>query len=694
MRKKLRATLLWIIVAVGCCVPLLAQSQQLQPARPVTESDVVNQSGRFTEYLTSYLFPRPQWAHDLLIVAVRDTNKAGSGSVIESIEPGNGATERLTSGDDPHVDPSGRVMAFFRGFGQDRLDLKNVQLFTMHIVGNQEPHQVTHFDGGVGGIWDRQLAWSSDSRHVALLTSPGLPGKEQVTSKSVLPSSSPTVEVEGGGSDADGFSWPRKTIRVLDVASGSERVVYDHPVEVVGDLGWIPSKNALLFNPTSIEYIGSTFTYRTAVDEIDLTSGRESTLLEKQLGGQGTSHAIASPDGSRILFNANPWHRALPDRFDLSVLESNGTITRLAVGPFVSGAVWDPDGRAIYGVAGSPMLRRVFRIGASSDATPTFVDEDAGVDLSPSPSKDGKWLAWIHIDLLGKVTLRVENLQNHQLRDLLTIQDPLKGLRVAAVRRVTWTAADGLQVAGLLFTPPSFDRSKHYPMIVGVHGGEENGLSLDGPIIMSSIAEAHYWAGQGYVVFEPDYRTSQMYGPDVIEKMREQQSRYLTDANDVLSGVDEVCRKYSYVDCTRLVLTGQSWGGAYATFILTQDHRFKAAVISEGLGDSWENAGGDTEEGLEAFYLVLASKNADAYDRNSSVVNARKIDTPTMFMQSENGGNSAALHYIFETLQTNGIPSVRLFYRQDAHVLQREANRYDFLHRARNWFLKYAPPNN
>jgi dipeptidyl aminopeptidase/acylaminoacyl peptidase len=124
---------------------------------------------------------------------------------------------------------------------------------------------------------------------------------------------------------------------------------------------------------------------------------------------------------------------------------------------------------------------------------------------------------------------------------------------------------------------------------------------------------------------------------------------------------------------------------------LTMDHRFKAGVIADGLGDAWENAGGNDKQGLDAFYMGSPRLHTTEYNANSSVYNAARINTPTLWMQSENGADSPSNYYIFRSMQTHNIPTVRLLYGGDAHVLQRPANRLDFLRRIRTWLFTYVP---
>ena len=67
---------------------------------------------------------------------------------------------------------------------------------------------------------------------------------------------------------------------------------------------------------------------------------------------------------------------------------------------------------------------------------------------------------------------------------------------------------DGQEIQGWYITPPDFDPSKKYPLILEIHGGPHLAY---GPYFS---AEMQIMAAAGYVVFYDNYRGSLSYGED------------------------------------------------------------------------------------------------------------------------------------------------------------------------------------
>jgi dipeptidyl aminopeptidase/acylaminoacyl peptidase len=77
----------------------------------------------------------------------------------------------------------------------------------------------------------------------------------------------------------------------------------------------------------------------------------------------------------------------------------------------------------------------------------------------------------------------------------------------AVHRIVSWKAEDGLEIEGILVTPP--DAEGPLPGIVMLHGGP---ASIAYDTVRWEASDA--FAGRGYAVFAPNFRGSQGYGPE------------------------------------------------------------------------------------------------------------------------------------------------------------------------------------
>ena len=102
-----------------------------------------------------------------------------------------------------------------------------------------------------------------------------------------------------------------------------------------------------------------------------------------------------------------------------------------------------------------------------------------------------------------------------------------------------WKAEDGTMVEGMLIYPPGKFEVKNLPMFVLIHGGPAD---ADGNHFE---ADWYQWdrlaAGQGWLVFEPNYRGSTGYGDKFMAQIvPEIVSR---PGKDILEGVDQLVKE-------------------------------------------------------------------------------------------------------------------------------------------------------
>jgi dienelactone hydrolase len=154
-------------------------------------------------------------------------------------------------------------------------------------------------------------------------------------------------------------------------------------------------------------------------------------------------------------------------------------------------------------------------------------------------------------------------------------------------RRVTYAAADGLQI-GAYLTLPRGRPEKNLPLVVLPHGGPE----------AYDTAEFDWWtqalADQGYAVLRPNYRGSDV-NLQLLEAGYGQWGRKMqTDLSD---GVRYLAKE-GLVDPARVCIVGASYGGYAAMAGVTLDPGvYRCAVAVAGISDlaqmlKWEGRGG------------------------------------------------------------------------------------------------------
>ncbi|MEP4375531.1 MAG: prolyl oligopeptidase family serine peptidase, partial [Algoriphagus sp.] len=147
------------------------------------------------------------------------------------------------------------------------------------------------------------------------------------------------------------------------------------------------------------------------------------------------------------------------------------------------------------------------------------------------------------------------------MKRITAVNDDVFSYReIGKVEEIWWKSSfDGIDVQGWIVTPPNFDPSKKYPMILEIHGG---------PFAMygnSFSYEVQAYAAAGYVVLYTNPRGSTGYGQDFGNSIHHDYPNH--DYEDLISGVDAVIAK-GYIDTANLFVTGGSGGGVLTAWIV------------------------------------------------------------------------------------------------------------------------------
>ncbi len=211
------------------------------------------------------------------------------------------------------------------------------------------------------------------------------------------------------------------------------------------------------------------------------------------------------------------------------------------------------------------------------------------------------------------------------------------------VEEVRWKSHDGLEIHGLLIKPLGYEPGKKYPLLINVHGGPVGGVYLRGEILLTSPLEWQMWAAKGFVVFIPDYRTSEIPGWGPLLKARENQDFNERDMDDIMSGVDHIIQM-GLVDPSKLALIGHSNGSYLTNWIITHTNRFKVAVSYEGVAEMYIAYGAGMRVGGNTFAeWMFKGKPWEVpqnYRKNSSIEYVKGVKTPTLFISGDYSGGS------------------------------------------------------
>lgn len=254
---------------------------------------------------------------------------------------------------------------------------------------------------------------------------------------------------------------------------------------------------------------------------------------------------------------------------------------------------------------------------------------------------------------------------------------------------VKWYAYNGKLTEGVLYTPEDLDPTKKYPMLVVFY--ETNSEELYRHYTMEpswSWVNYPFYVSRGYVVFVPDVH----YAPGIPGE-----SAY----NYICSGVEDLCKKYEWIDKDRIGIDGQSWGGYQTAFLVTRTNMFACAGsgapvsnmtsafggIRWGTGDSRM---GQYEQGQSRIGRNLWEA-PELYIANSPIFHADRCNTPLLIMHNDADG--AVPWYqgieLFMGLRRLHKPVWMLQYNGEAHNIKARKNRKDITIRLQQFFDHY-----
>lgn len=167
--------------------------------------------------------------------------------------------------------------------------------------------------------------------------------------------------------------------------------------------------------------------------------------------------------------------------------------------------------------------------------------------------------------------------QSQKISDLNT--NWLKDKKLSTPEKRSFKNEKGLTVEYWIMKPANFEASKKYPAILNIHGGP---TAMWGPGESSMWHEFQYYCSQGYVVVYSNPRGSGGYGEEFMRANIKDWGA--GPSSDVLKALDGAVSQ-GYIDTNRLAMTGGSYAGYLVAWIISHDHRFKAACAQRGVYD-------------------------------------------------------------------------------------------------------------
>jgi len=249
-------------------------------------------------------------------------------------------------------------------------------------------------------------------------------------------------------------------------------------------------------------------------------------------------------------------------------------------------------------------------------------------------------------------------------------------------RSIEWSN-DGSPVQGWLMFPQPYDPSKHYPMIVVVHGGPaaDTRSAWPRPGLPLQLLSA-----QGYFLFYPNPRGS--YGQGEQFTGANVRDFGHGDLRDILAGVDAVVKGYP-VDGKRVGIAGWSYGGYMTMWTVTQTHRFRAAFAGAGIAN-WQSYYGENaiDQWMLPYFGASVYDDPAVYAKSSPINFIKNVQTPTLIVVGERDGECPPpqSYEFWHALKTFGVKTEFVIYPGEGHGFHDPEHSRDLFERVVKWF--------
>ena len=263
---------------------------------------------------------------------------------------------------------------------------------------------------------------------------------------------------------------------------------------------------------------------------------------------------------------------------------------------------------------------------------------------------------------------------------------------------LNYTALDGSKQYAELILPYGYVPGTKYPTVVWVYAGDVNtGPNDRVKRDEDSFLNLMLLTGHGYAVLIPSMPLSPTEVP----------SDPMLHLNDGVDPAVDRAIALGVADPDRLALFGHSYGGYSVFGLVTETHRYRAAVASSGLSDlsamyldfdaryRYDHpneaafAPYSTESGQFRMGVPLWSE-PDRYIRNSPVFAADKIDTPLLFIDGALDIGEIQNQEMFTALNRQGKRAEYVCYLGENHFIKSPANILDMWDRIFKWLDSYV----
>lgn len=565
-----------------------------------------------------------------------ETDRCGGALDPREMSRLRGTAQLMTGSRTESVSPDGKRAAFIRNYNLWARDIATGRETQLTTDGQKDFGYATDNAGWVKS--DRPvLVWSPDSRKIATFqqdergvgemylvnTKVGHP--ELQAWKYPLPGDSLIAMIQRVVIDVD---TPR-VVRFQMPPDPHRSTLCDHVIcrgTEWADVQWYPDGSHIAFVSTSRDHKHEVFRVADVANGTVRDVFREDVATQYE-SGNGMVNWRALPASNEVMWfsERDDWGQLY--LYDLTTGQLKSRITS-GEGNVAQLRRVDEKSRTLWFVGNAkergrdPYFRHFYKIGMDGRGLTLLTPEDADHDVTLSPS--GRYFVDTYSrpdvpqtsvlrDLNGTMVLALEKADISRL--LATGWKP--------PMRITVKARDGkTDLYGLMYCPTSLDSSDAiFPIINHIYPGPQTG-SVGSRSFSPARGDAQALAELGFVVVEIDG----MGTPWRSKSFHDAYYGRMGDNTlpDQVAGMNELARRYRWIDINRAGIYGHSGGGfAAADAMLRYPDFFKVGISEAGNHDQreYEDDWGERYQGL----LVRTPDGSDNYAPEANQLLAKNL---------------------------------------------------------------------
>jgi len=476
---------------------------------------------------------------------------------------------------------------------------------------------------------------------------------------------------------------------LVEAAPEAECVQITHGFQDFGDPSWSPDGTKIICS--SLEYS----LHPDRVEDSDLwilnADGSDPKVF-LDWKGYSVMAPQYSADGRKILFMAQDQSEKGYALTQLASIAAEGGVPSSLTFEFdrdINGYRLSSDGKFVYFTAPDRGAFPLFRLPLEGGDAETVIGGPRGVrefDL------EGKRLVYALTEATNPFELYAADERGQGARRLTSFNaEWLQAKRVVSPQEKWLTRPDGFQIQYWVMEPANRQPGKRYPLVLEMHGGP---MAMWGPGEFTMWHEFQLLTSRGYGVVYCNPRGSGGYG------FAFQKANYRNwgkgPASDILAAAGEAA-KLEWVNPEQQTVTGGSYAGYMTAWIVTQDHRFKAAVAQRGVYEISVFFGEGLAWHLVPYHYGGYPWDAEArkyLDANSPQTFVKNIKTPLLIIHSDEDYRTGVVQseYLYKSLKAMNKPVEYVRYPHEGHELSRSGNpkrRMDRLNRIIEFFERF-----